>query len=350
LYRSAVKQKWAKLQAPRLPSTSDLLHRHAGVRLKAVQQLRSLSAEQPELDLQLYELAGLLQETETVFDPKDRYCRDTTGPVTAELRRWQQEMLIRNGEGIAQPLPPLPPAPLRSGTAHTGLYPLQLTGTYREIGEQNGVSGIALRMGALREGMGSHSQVAMQRAGAVDLFTLDLEADHRGIQEVEWTGLDLRKFREGLGDVEVGPWNNRAWGIGLRVLEGEWQEPSGEISGTLAGMSALTNLVSSPMYSNHLYLAAGVDMGYRNSDWGLRMPLTLHGLLSIGEAQLRIESTWTRSWVHNEMDFWKVKLRLNIPLATRKGADWIGMLQVETEEDQGKRIDSLQIGLEVLRF
>lgn len=354
LFRPMFEERWQQ-QLPQLsgfnpPPLSSFLHRKTRVRLTAVQDLRSISLERPELDPFLYPMASILQETETVFDPKDRYCRDTTGPVTAELRLWQQEMLIRSGDGIAAPLPPPATGPLRTGTPHTGLYPVELRGVLRQTDTRDPISGVSLETRALRQWMGSPSQVAMQRAGAVDLFALGLRADHPGVRDVEWTGLELHKFREGLGYVVAGPWNNRAWGIGLRVLEGAWQEPGGDVTGTMGGMSALLNLASSPMYRSHLYVAAGLDVGHRNSDWGIRMPMSLHGLLTIHDLQSRLHAAWNQSWIHREEESWEASLRLSLPISRSNRADWNAILELESGETQEERYEMISLGVELQRF
>lgn len=332
------------------PSANAFMNPHAKVRLAAVEQLRSIGTSRPELDPVLYPFASLLQEAETVFDPKDRFCRDATGPVTAEIRRWQQEMLLRTGEAIAVPVPEPPEGPPRTGTDHTGLYPLEVKAGWKDEVDSTRQWDVFFATRALRQEMGSRSRVAMQRAGAVDLFAIESKADSGGIHDVAWTGLNLSKFREGLGRVEAGPWRGRAWGMGLRVLEGEWERDTGTWQGTLAGASVLLNLASTEGFDSHLYVQAGVDGGHRNSDWGVRMPLALHGLISVGTTQYRLHASWTESWISSEAETWETRLRINRRIGSWRGADWNGLLEWESEEERGNVRQAVRFGIEILRF
>jgi len=340
------------LQNPDLdwPAARSVSHPKTSTRIQVVEQLRILGASRLDLDTVLYPFAGMMQETETVFDPKDRFCRDATGPVTAELRRWQQEMLLRSGENIAVPLPPVPHGPVRTGTDHTGLFPLEMKALWLEPEDQSREVGGAFSTRALRQEMGSRSRVAMQRAGAVDLFALEAQFTGNGMHKVKWGGLDLKKFREGLGKVEAGPWRARAWGVGLRVLKGEWKQANGDWKGTVAGVSGLLNLLSSDQYHHHLFVEAGIDAGHRNSNWGVRIPLAVQGLVTLGDSQWRLRAGWTESGITSEQEEWEVKLRLNHRIGRWRGADWNGLLEWEWSEELGDREQALWMGVEILRF
>jgi hypothetical protein len=353
LYPDLIRQ-WPDLPWPR---TESFLDASESNRNQAVMILRGFSSDDPNLTGSLYRLGGLLQDMELAYDPRDRLCRDFTSSVTAEARNLQADVLNRHPDAPQwAPRFPLPePVSSPASSLHTGLYRLTLQGIHRDDGHQNNRSGMRLQAALLTQEMGSPSALAMQRAGYVTLGGLSADLYESGDYRLRFTGLDLRKFQEELGQVRSGLTSSRGWGLGLSVLNVEQDRITQITRSTLGGIAGLVSIASAPQNRHYLFLGIGLDLDTRHrqggaTHWGVEIPVQAESLITLGNHQWRNRAVWRPGTANEGRERWEAESSLLCPLGEWWGTEVNGKLSGEWREENGESTWQAGIGIELNRF
>lgn len=341
-------QRWFKKKYPEYtsrwpdvpwPDVSAFLDKNISERLFAIRQLEGVVFEDPNTLPLVLSLGPVLQQMELATDVRGGLCRDLTSEATTAARELQRTLMEQYPDNLPVDLfqsghPLQAPPPPGSGSMHTRLFAMEAGVAWLDDRPGAWLSGVLLQ-----QEMGSRSNLAMQRAGALILGRATILLDEDTVQEWGFTGLSLRKFRERLGKVPSGLTSSDGWGMGLKVLELNSKTIGPELDGRLAGISGWVNLLSSEDNRNFIMMGAGLDAGWHHgqqfgTDWGALFPLGIESLVSIGSVKWRN----TAAWIPNTLTDSPIQLSassvLEIPLGEwgktevilRTGLDsrWIG--------------------------
>ncbi|MDH5561177.1 MAG: DUF4105 domain-containing protein [Deltaproteobacteria bacterium] len=146
----------------------------------------------------------------------------------------------------------------QKGSSHTGYLEVGVGSRY--VSEKKKPEALLDLRGSLySQELSDVSYRALGRASLVTMLKLNLSFDNTRVYQGSFTGLRIRKIKERLDQVPSLWGKNPKMGIGLRVLELEWEPWSSRPYQTRALEGEIfTNLISSSLFEDHLTTAIGL--------------------------------------------------------------------------------------------
>ena len=358
------------------PRKEELFHSREQVRTGAFHMLNLVGQRDSGMNRDLYQLASIYQEAEMVHRDKGMICEDYTTEPTAEARRLQKKILtestdiepLRLGmdEFITSSFAPVEVLDFSGGSKHTGHYVMQGGAGYLDARDQTQDGFVLTWRGALLEQeMGSPSSLAMQRGSSLELGGYSIVFDGDDVEQWRVTALRLRKFRDTLNRIPSCLASARGWGLGLRVLDLDYDGSLSKTKGTLIGGEVIGNIISSRQHRNFLFFAIGSDVNYYHytsghENFDVTIPFSMEGLVSLDAHmrwQWRSTATYGFPALQENGDEFRAGTELRCRLGELMDSEWaLGMALTFRHDEEGEFIDDSseswlwQVNLQINRW
>lgn len=292
--------------------------------------LGDIAEQNPSLHESIYHFASIGQEAEQAYAFNEIECRNITSQTTASIRQLQKN-IINNADNSQYSLRTQSLVDNyqseqeyinnQTGFDHTALLNFsmslgELTHVEQEsLGQENSEQEnfeqeklTTLRLsGALHsQEMGDRAKMGMQRATSIVFAQADLLFSQQSSKLEQWqfTGLHIRKFKERLNTVPPITSPDFRLGIGLTALNISGIKHQQTLQVRLIGAELLANIAASRLYSRHLFVSLGVSLDSRWQNHQLSSP-------SMGDAHVRaaIPLELNGLWSFDEKRRWQMRFK-----------------------------------------
>ena len=278
--------------------------------------LGDIAEQHPHLHNSIYHFASIGQEAEQAYAYNEIECRNITSQATSSIRHLQKKIInkgdqyqysLRTQNLIDNYQSEQEYINNQTGFDHTALLNVsvslgRLTHVVQENPgqkktEQKELSTLHLNGALHSQNMGDRAKMGMQRATSIVFGQADLVFSQASstLEQWQFTGLHIRKFKERLNTVPPITSPDFRLGIGLTALDISRNKHQQSLQAQLVGAELLANVAASRLYSRHLFISLGVSLDSRwqnqqltrpsidDSHVRVAIPLELNGLWSFDE-------------------------------------------------------------------